>query len=227
MKDIRAVRGRYYIQSLVEEGEHVNQDFKFAVSDARKIARSVSAFANHDGGRLLIGVKDNGVIAGVRVPDEEIYVVEHAARRYCSPSQEVRFTLFKVNPGVVVVRAEVEAADGRPVLVDEGGGRMQAYFRVADENIAAHPLMVEAWRRRASDTGRTLSFDSGSLCSEILRVLAEGPLPAERLALAVHASAAAVTDSVVTLASMRLVAFAFDGQMFVPALPGCANSFTI
>lgn len=227
MKDIRAVRGRYYIQSLVDEGEHVNQDFKFAVSDARKIARSVSAFANHGGGRLLIGVKDNGVIAGVRVPDEEIYVVEHAARRYCSPSQEVRFTLFKVDPGVVVVRAEVAAADERPVSVDEGGGRMQAYFRVADENITAHPLMVEAWRRRASDTGSTLSFDSGSLCAEILRVLADGPLPPERLALAVHASAAAVTDSVVTLASMRLVSFAFDGHMFVPALPGCANSFTI
>lgn len=46
-----------YIQQLITEGEHVHQDFKFAISDARKIAKSLSAFANTGGGRLLIGVK--------------------------------------------------------------------------------------------------------------------------------------------------------------------------
>ena len=54
-----------YIQQLITEGEHVHQDFKFAISDARKIAKSLSAFANTGGGRLLIGVKDNGKIAGI------------------------------------------------------------------------------------------------------------------------------------------------------------------
>jgi len=53
-----------YIYKLIEEGEHQQQDFKFEISDARKIAKSLSAFSNTDGGRLLIGVKDNGKIAG-------------------------------------------------------------------------------------------------------------------------------------------------------------------
>ena len=57
---------KLYLQQLIEEGEHQQQDFKFEISDARKIARSLSAFANTDGGRLLIGVKDNGRIDGVR-----------------------------------------------------------------------------------------------------------------------------------------------------------------
>ena len=55
-----------YIHKLVAEGEHEHQDFKFEISDARKIARSISAFANTGGGRLLVGVKDNGKIAGIR-----------------------------------------------------------------------------------------------------------------------------------------------------------------
>ena len=55
-----------YLEKLISEGEHVHQDFKFAISDARKIAKSLSAFANTEGGRLLVGVKDNGKIAGVR-----------------------------------------------------------------------------------------------------------------------------------------------------------------
>ena len=70
-----------YIHRLISEGEHVHQDFKFEISDARKIAKSISAFANTEGGRLLVGVKDNGKIAGVR-SEEEIYMIEAAAQRY-------------------------------------------------------------------------------------------------------------------------------------------------
>ena len=32
---------------MVAEGEHLCQDFKYAISDPCKIARSLSAFANH------------------------------------------------------------------------------------------------------------------------------------------------------------------------------------
>jgi hypothetical protein len=73
-----------YIHALIAEGEHQQQDFKFEISDARKIAKTLSAFANTDGGKLLIGVKDNGKIAGVR-SDEEQYMIEAAAELYCSP----------------------------------------------------------------------------------------------------------------------------------------------
>ena len=69
-----------YIYALIAEGEHQQQDFKFEISDARKIAKTLSAFSNTDGGRLLIGVKDNGKIAGVR-SDEEQYMIEAAAHR--------------------------------------------------------------------------------------------------------------------------------------------------
>jgi len=53
-----------HIQNLISEGEHQMLDFKFEISDSRRIARSLAAFANTDGGRLLVGVKDNGAIAG-------------------------------------------------------------------------------------------------------------------------------------------------------------------
>ena len=55
-----------YLRSLIAEGEHQELDFKFEISDARKIAKTLSAFYNTHGGRLLIGVKDNRRIAGVR-----------------------------------------------------------------------------------------------------------------------------------------------------------------
>ena len=69
-----AITEKDYIHRLIAEGEHIHQDFKFAISDARKIARSLSAFANTEGGRLLVGVKDNGAIAGGR-SEEGIYMI--------------------------------------------------------------------------------------------------------------------------------------------------------
>ncbi len=149
MKDIPVVRGRRYILDLIAEGEHERQDFKYSITDACKIARSISAFANRSGGRLLIGVKDNGTVAGVR-NEEDIYVVEQAAEMYCRPAQHVEFTAFRYDERAVVIRASIARADARPVQARDADGSWQAYYRVADENIHAHPLMVAAWRRAAS-----------------------------------------------------------------------------
>ena len=61
---------KQYLLQLIAQGEHQQQDFKYKVMDAEKLARSVSAFANTDGGRLLIGVRDDGHISGIRSEEE-------------------------------------------------------------------------------------------------------------------------------------------------------------
>lgn len=149
MKDLKAIRGADLVRRMIAEGEHEHQDFKFAISDARKIARSISAFANNSGGRLLIGVKDNGVIAGVR-NEEDVYMVELAAERYCRPAQQVEFKAYKIEGPVRVIVAEIAQAPARPVAVAEADGSLRAYYRVADENIVADPLMVRAWQMSGS-----------------------------------------------------------------------------
>ena len=78
------MKKKHPIEALIEQGEHQQLDFKFEVSDSKKIARTLSAFANTDGGRLLIGVKDNGNISGVR-SEEEYYMIEAASKMYTRP----------------------------------------------------------------------------------------------------------------------------------------------
>ena len=145
-----------YIRALISEGEHVRQDFKFEISDSRKIARSLSAFANTEGGRLLIGVKDNGRIAGVR-SDEEMYMVEAAAQVYCTPAVEVDMRVYRPEGRSVLV-ASVGPAVRKPVLVKEEDGRRLAYVRIADENILASPVHIGLWKCEADD-GRNGSAD--------------------------------------------------------------------
>lgn len=220
MKDLKAIKGRYFVQRLIEQGEHEQQDFKFAISDARKIARSVSAFANNNGGCLLIGVKDNGAIAGVR-NEEDIYVVEQAAQMYCDPPQPITFDAFKVDPGVIVIRATVPRAEHRPVRVKEADGKLRAYYRVADENIAAHPLMVRAWRLSddASENNSPLYLDS--LATDILDTVRNAPEPIDpgALPLTLHRSVSATNALTARLIAMGLIDIVFTNRTFKLTAP--------
>ena len=145
-----------YIRQLVAEGEHEHQDFKFEISDARKIARSISAFANTGGGRLLVGVKDNGKIAGIR-SEEEIYMIEAAAQMYCQPQVEVETQTFVVE-GRTVLMVQINEAHAKPICALDEENKPKAYIRIADENILATPVHLKVWQHSTKERGSLLSF---------------------------------------------------------------------
>lgn len=213
MKDIKAIRGRYYIHNLIQEGEHEHQDFKFAISDAAKIAHSISAFANNDGGRLLVGVRDNGTVAGVR-SEEDIYMIEQAAQLYCRPAQQVEVTAFAVEGGAVVVRAVIPKSERRPVCARDTDGTWRAYFRVKDENIVVPPAMLAAWKRKSAPTPTLLTFTAAE--SALLAYLDEwGMASLDDYVTAAHISVATATDMAARLYAMDIIDFAYTGTGFV------------
>lgn len=210
MKDLRASRGDTILPAMVAEGEHVRQDFKYAISDARKIARSISAFANREGGRLLIGVKDNGTIAGVR-NDEDIYVVEQAATRYCRPAPVLTFRAYRYQGTTRVYVAEIERADSRPVSVLEADGTSRAYYRVADENIAAPALMVRAWALAAADTP---ALDSRHYAVAALFTDPDTTMDPARIPAVLHISANMAETLVTHLLAAEILDWTYTGGHF-------------
>lgn len=145
-----------YIHALISEGEHQQQDFKFEISDARKIARTLSAFANTDGGRLLIGVKDNGKIAGVR-SEEEIYMIEAAAQLYCVPVVHFSMQTFHVEGRSVLV-VQIDENEKKPVYAKDESGKPLAYIRIKDENILATPVHLRVWQQSGSPAGELIQY---------------------------------------------------------------------
>lgn len=133
-----------YIQKLIDEGEHVRQDFKFAISDARKIAKSLSAFSNTEGGRLLVGVKDNGKIAGVR-SEEEIYMIEAAAQMYCKPEVKLSNKIYRVQ-GKDILEVVIEESKNKPICSIDENNKAWAYVRIKDENILADTVFLNRWK---------------------------------------------------------------------------------
>ena len=145
-----------YITKLIQQGEHQTQDFKYCISDSRKIARSLVAFANTDGGRLLVGVKDNGRIAGVR-SDEEYYMVESAAKMYSNPRIEFTTRQHFID-GKTVLEVIVEPSLEKPYFALDEEGNWWAYFRKYDENRLANKIMIEVWKRQKSTVGILINY---------------------------------------------------------------------
>ena len=141
----------HYIQTLIAQGEHQHLDFKFEISDARKIARSFVAFANTGGGKLLIGVKDNGVIAGVRT-EEELYMVDAAASHYCTPP--VPYSLRKWEfDGKTVLEVDIPEGTQKPYYAKQKDMPPETYIRVADENIKACNIQLIVWKKQKRSSG--------------------------------------------------------------------------
>lgn len=90
-----------YIQELILQGENQQLDFKYCITDAKKIARSLVAFSNTDGGTLLIGVKDNRTITGIR-DDEEYYMIETAAYIFCRPEVKFKSQIWNVEGKIIL-----------------------------------------------------------------------------------------------------------------------------
>lgn len=147
---------RRYLLSLIKEGEHEQQDFKYKVTDAAKLARSVSAFANTTGGRLLIGVRDDGHLSGVR-SEEEIYMMHQAAYRYCRPEASIKFDTYHAEGRTIVV-ATVPPSPRRPVCAVDDEGRPRAYIRIADENIVASPVHLALWRESQLERTTVMTY---------------------------------------------------------------------
>ena len=147
---------RHYLLSLISEGEHQQQDFKYKVTDAQKLARSVSAFANTDGGRLLIGVRDDGHLSGVR-SEEEIYMMHQAAYKYCRPEASIKFDTYHAEGRTIVV-VTVPPSVRKPVCAIDEEGRQRAYIRIADENIVASPVHLAVWREQQADRGTVMTY---------------------------------------------------------------------
>lgn len=159
-----------HIRKLIAEGEHQRLDFKFEVADYHKIARSIVAFANTDGGRLLVGVKDNGSVAGVR-SEEEIFMVEGAARLYCRP--EVSFTYREWNvEGRRVVEFIVMPSASRPHYAEGEDGRWLVWVRRGDQILLANAVLISVWEKQRSGYEAVLRYTEAERM--LLKRLEEG-----------------------------------------------------
>lgn len=85
-----------FVKDLLKKKESEVLDFKHSITDSQKIAKTIAAFANAKGGMLAIGIDDKGKITGID-EEEERFMVDQAARKWCTPPVEVSYELYEID----------------------------------------------------------------------------------------------------------------------------------
>jgi len=147
------------VKKLIFDGEGVTLDFKKTITSCEKIARTMVAFANNKGGRLLIGVADDGTITGVKSEDEERYMITKAAHLCASPELEPIFEEVYVDDKLVLVVETPESAV-KPHFALAEDGKWWVYVRVKDKSVLASKIVVDVLKRSAGTDGVLIEYSS-------------------------------------------------------------------
>jgi len=133
------------IKMLIEEGEGFELEFKRKVSSPKKIAKTLSSFANTKGGIVLFGVDDDGSIVGVESEKSELDLIEESAQLYCDPPIFVTFKIVPQNRRDVIA-VFVEESEKKPHYVVDDDGERKVFIRVNDNTVIASKEVVKVLR---------------------------------------------------------------------------------
>jgi predicted HTH transcriptional regulator len=158
---------------LVSEGEGQQLEFKLKSNHPHKIVREMVAFANSDGGKLLVGIADNKEIRGLKYADEDEYVLEKEILKSIQPPLDYEIEKLRLEDGKEVLIFDIPSGENRPYAVvnPENVESKKVYVRVADKSIQASKEIKEILKGLTK--GKSLRFSYGEKETLLMKYLGE------------------------------------------------------
>ncbi len=141
----------YQVKQMILEGEGVNLDFKKTITSCEKIAKTMVSFANNKGGKLFIGVYDDGSIKGLKSEEEEKYMIERAATFYCKPMLEPLFEEVYIDDKLILV-VHIAESDTKPHYALDTEKKWWVYIRTKDKSVLASKIVVDVLKKEHKET---------------------------------------------------------------------------
>ena len=146
------------LRKLVSRGEGLHLEFKRKAAHPEKIVREMIAFANTEGGTVLIGVSDDGTMPGVIYPEEESHSIRKALDDYCRPALPYEESLIALSQKHFIIRYDIPKGEKRPYYFHIDTEKKETYVRTKDMSVKASREMKEIIRRARSDKGTRFMF---------------------------------------------------------------------
>ena len=142
------------LRKLVNMGEGSMLEFKRKAADPVKIMREVVAFANTNGGILLIGVNDDGGITGLKDAEGEAFVIKNAIAKHCKPEIKYSMEYISLNAKRNVVAFHIKESKKKPVFLIYNFYKKlgRAYLRVADRSVQSSRELRQILKARTKNT---------------------------------------------------------------------------
>ena len=161
------------LYKLVAEGEGQHLEFKHKISHPEKVVREMIAFANSDGGTILVGVDDNGELVGLKYPDEELLTLDEALQKFVKQPLVYHDSLIRLNEKKFVLRLDVPPSEKPPIYFWISAKERESFVRVNDMSIKASKEMNEIIRRKKQKKDIRFYFANHELA--LMKYLDENP----------------------------------------------------
>lgn len=135
---------RQQLQELIAGGESQTVEFKRRFSSPEKIARELCAFANTEGGYLLLGVDDDRRIVGVESEKQDIELLTLVCSFYIEPPLDATIWVTSLE-GKDIVVVYIAPSPNRPHRVVTPGRRLHpgsVFIRYKDQSVLASREMA-------------------------------------------------------------------------------------
>jgi predicted HTH transcriptional regulator len=158
------------IKALIQQGEGLTLEYKREVSSPHKIAKLITAFSNSRGGKILIGVSDQGVITGVSNINLQKQYIISAAKDFCDPPVSPQIETVSLDGGKILI-VTIRESRRKPHRWVKNNEKIETYIRVKDKNyIASEPIirdLQERSRVREKSLGRSEVNKEGFIISHL------------------------------------------------------------
>jgi predicted HTH transcriptional regulator len=143
---------------IISGGESDTLDYKKEITSAIKIAKTMVSFANHKGGRLLVGVRDDKTISGIQSAEEN-YMLDLAANFYCKPAIAIEIVEWNYK-GKIVLEVKVPNGNDKPYYAKGDDEKWWVYIRVKDKSLLASKVTVDVLKKSTSNENTLVNFTS-------------------------------------------------------------------
>jgi predicted HTH transcriptional regulator len=183
------------LKDLVKQGEGKYLEFKLKTNHPEKIVREIVAFANTNGGQLLVGIGDDRSIQGLKYADEDEYILTRAIEKYCSPAPTYTIARVPITDERDVLVFDIKPSEERPVYVlqeiitnkservptlaptpasyQQNESNRKAYIRVADKSVQASKEIREILKRQSKT--KNFRFEYGDKERQLMQYLDQNP----------------------------------------------------
>ena len=142
------------IKQLIGETTDYDKKVALEIKKPKSWCKSVSAFANCYGGKLVFGVANDDALVGLSDAEGDAEKISEIIKTHLNPIPEFKLSFEKDNDKTFVI-VEVMKGQQTPYYY-EGDGQLIAFMRIGNESVPATPSQLRELVLRGSGE----SYDS-------------------------------------------------------------------
>lgn len=139
------------MRTLIGEATAYDKKERLEVKRPKSWLKSVSAFANGEGGTLVFGISDDDEIVGLDNAEQDAEIISEAVKAKIDPVPTIEL-MFKEEDGKKLVLLHVNKGEETPYYYI-GDGQRLAFIRIGNESVVADRTQLKGLVMKGS--GRT------------------------------------------------------------------------